>query len=250
MRNNFFSIKDALFFHSRTEYVTHFLRGKKVKLLDVGNLGDGDKNIDLEKIVESNGGEYFGLDVNKNLAEKLGIKNQYIGDLHNLSGIIPDKMFDCIYAGEIIEHSWKPGKIISECARILKDDGYLIMDTPNMFSYINVFRIYFRKKDSLGDVSELTYNETKDNFSELRNTEKRLLTQPQHKIFFGPAMLRQILNMHGFKVENIGYIGKTRNIFAKLFMKVFPQSGQQIGVVARKASLDDIFSKPGFGDNN
>lgn len=250
MRNIFFNIKDAEFFHSRTEYVTHFLKGKKLKLLDVGNLGDGEKNIDLEKIIESNGGEYFGLDVNKNLAEKLGVKNQYIGDLHNLSGIVPDKTFDCIYAGEIIEHSWKPGEILSECARILKDDGYLIIDTPNVFSYINVFRIYFRKKDSMGDVPELTYNETKDNFSVLRNTEKRLLTQPQHKIFFGPAMLRQILNMHGFKVENIAYIGKTKNIFAKLFMKFFPQSGQTIGVVSRKASVDDIFSKPGFGDSD
>lgn len=250
MRNNFFSIKESLFFRSRTDHISYFIKGKKVKILDVGNLGDGEKNIDLEKIIETNGGEYFGLDINKNLAEKLGIKNQYIGDLHDLSGVVPDQIFDCIYAGEIIEHSWRPGEMILECARILKDGGLLIIDTPNVFSYINVFRVYFRKKDSMGDVAELTYNEAKDNFVALRNIEKKLYTQPQHKIFFSPAMLRQILNMHGFKIENISYIGKPRNILEKLFIKFFPQSGQQIGVVARKANLDDIFLKPGFGDNN
>lgn len=250
MRNNFFSIKRSLFFRSRTEHLSYFIKGKKIKILDVGNLGDGEKNIDLEKIIEANGGEYFGLDINKNLAEKLGAKNQYIGDLHNLASVVPDQMFDCIYAGEIIEHSWKPGEMILECSRILKDGGFLIIDTPNVFSYINVFRVYFRKKDSMGDVPELTYNEAKDNFMALRNIEKKLYTQPQHKIFFSPAMLRQILNMHGFKIENISYIGKPRNILDKLFMMIFPQSGQQIGVVARKASLDDIFLKAGFGDND
>lgn len=250
MRDNFFRIKDALFFRSRTEYVTHFLKGKKVRLLDVGNLGDGEKDINVKEIIESSGGEYFGLDVNRNLAEKLGVKNQFIGDLHDLTGVVPDNMFDYIYAGEVIEHSWMPGKIILECARILKNDGCIIIDTPNAFSFINVLRIYFRKKDSLGDVPELTYNEAKDNFLTLRNTEKRLLTQPQHKIFFGPAMLRQIFNMHGFKIENFAYIGKPRNIFDEFFMKIFPQSGQTIGVVVRKAGLDDIFSKPGFGDKD
>ena len=125
MRSRFFSIKDSLFFRSRTEYVTFSLKEGKGKLLDVGNLGDGEKNVDVEKIFKSSGGEYFGLDVNENLAKKLGIKNQYIGDLHDLSGVIPDKRFDYVYAGEVIEHSWNPGKIISECARILKDDGCL-----------------------------------------------------------------------------------------------------------------------------
>ncbi|MCX6731764.1 MAG: methyltransferase domain-containing protein [Candidatus Parcubacteria bacterium] len=249
MRDNFVRVKDALFFRSRTEHVAHFLSGKKVKLLDVGNLGEGEINVDVKKIVELNGGEYFGLDINRNLAEKLGFKNQYIGDLHDLSGVVPDKIFDCIHAGQIIEHSWKPGEMILECSRILKDNGYIIIITPNVFSFINVFRVYFKKKDSLGfDVPELAYNETRDNFSKLRNIDKRLLTQPQHKIFFGPAMLRQLLNMHGFKIEQIAYIDKTQNVLFRLFLKIFPQSAHYIGVVARKANFDEIFLKPGFGD--
>ena len=249
MRDNFIRLKNISFFRTRTDQVAYFLKGKAVKLLDIGNLGEGVVNVDVRKMVESNGGEYWGLDVNKNLAEKLGFKNQYIGDLHNLHGVVPDNTFDYIYLGEVIEHSFKPAEMISECRRILKDGGHLIINTPNAFSFINVFRIYLKKKDSVGfDVPELAYNEAKDNFSKLRNEEKRLLTQPQHKILFGPAMLRQVLNMNSFKIESISYMDKSRNIFVKLFLKVFPQAAQQIGVVARKASLEEIFLKPGFGD--
>lgn len=251
MRDNIVRLRGSSLFHSRVEYVTRSLAGKRVKLLDIGNLGEGEIIVDVKKIVESNGGQYFGLDINRNLAEKLGFKNQYIGDLHNLRGVIPDKTFDYIYLGEVIEHSWRPGEMVSECCRILKDGGHIIMDTPNAFGLINVLRVYLKKRDSIGfDVTELAYNETKDNFSGLRNEEKRLLTQPQHKIFFGPAMLRQLLNMNGFKIERIDFIDNNKNIFIRLFLRLFPQAAQKIGVIAQKASLDDIFLKPSFGDDN
>lgn len=251
MRDNFVRLKNILFFCTRTEYVSDCLKDKKVKLLDVGNLGEGVVNVDVRKIVEENGGEYFGLDVNKNLAEKLGYKNQYIGDLHNLSGVIEDKTFDCIYLGEVIEHSFKPAEMISECCRVLKDNGKIIINTPNAFSFVNVFRVYLKRRDSIGfDVLKLAYNEAKDNFSNYRNVEKKLLSQPQHKIFYGPAMLRQLLNMNGFKVEQIAYVDKTKNLFWRIFLKIFPQAAQQIGVIARKADLEEIFLKPSFGDGD
>lgn len=238
----YISTKQSLFFTTRTAFVKHFIAGKKLKILDVGNLGEGPVNVDIRKTIEDNGGQYFGLDVNKNLADKLGFKNQLIGDLHDLKDI-ENKSFDCIYAGEIIEHTWYPAKMIKECYRVLKDDGFLLLSTPNIFDLTNVLRIYLFKKDTVGfNVDNLAYQESKDNFKNWREKEKQVLSQPQHKIIFSPAMMFQLLNMHKFKVDNLVFVGKARNFLHALFLKIFPQASQQINIVASKASLEEIFS--------
>ncbi len=242
MRSKFIDLKNALFFTSRNAFVGHAFKGKKLRTLDVGNLGDGVLNVDIKKIVEENGGEHFSLDVNKNLAEHLGYKNQLVGDLHNLKGVVGDNEFDCVYAGQIIEHTWSPGRMVSEANRVLRDGGLLILDTPNIFTFQNVLRFYLKNRDTVGlDDAELVYNEVKDNFENLRNKKKELLSQPQHKILFSPAMMRQLLNMHGFEVVHYAFIGKPENWFYKLFLRFFHQGSQKLGIIARKCSAEDIF---------
>lgn len=238
----FTSIKNSRFFKSRTDFVRHFFKDKILKILDVGNLGDGPVNVDVRSIAKENNSEYFGLDINKNLADKMGNKNQLIGDLHDLSNVVSDGEFNCIYMGQVIEHTWQPGKIISECNRILKKDGYLVLDTPNPYDIVSIIRFFFMKKDTVGATVELTYNEAKDNFESMRIDKKQLLTQPPHKIFYTPSMLEQLLNMHGFKIEYIVFVGKPRNFIHKILLSIFKQGSQQIGVVAKKKSLDVIFN--------
>jgi|GEM_PF-1414579 len=248
-RKSHISLKGSPLFGSRVAFVRHFLEGKKVSLLDVGNLGDGGPYTNyLREFVESEGGSYTGLDVNENLAKDLGYERQVTGDLHDLRGVVKDGSFDCIYAGEIIEHSWHPGTMIRECARILKDGGFLLLDTPNVYDLGEVARVYLKGRNTLGDVPDLTYAETVDNFSKARKEEGALYTQPQHKIFYGPASLRQLLNMHGFAVEEVAYIDKSRSFLQRMFVRLFPQSAQKIGVLARKKSVEDVFNGPQFGD--
>lgn len=241
MRDVYVRIGDAKVFASRNDFLKDFLRDKKVRLLDVGNLGEGEEHVHVSTLIEQNGGEHVGLDINANLAETLHKRNQIVGDLHNLKGVVADASFDCVYGGQIIEHSWRPGDMIAECHRILTSDGYLVLDTPNAFDAINLIRVFFMQKDTLGfDINVLTYNEAKDNFTEFRG-KGEVLSQPQHKIFYGPAMLRQLLNMHGFTVEYFAYIAKPRNILHRLFLTLFPQGAQKIAVVARKKPLEEIF---------
>jgi len=241
-RSKYVNISDALIFQTRTDFLSHVLNNISGSLLDVGNLGDGVLNVDVRKIVENFDVNYSGLDSNQNLADKLGYKNQYIGDLHDLKNIISDESFDYIYAGEIIEHTWKPGQMISECNRILKPGGRLILDTPNAFSLLSVLRFYFKKKDTVGmDDPVLVYNEAKDNLNTIRNVKKEILTQPQHKIFYTPAMMRQLLNMHGFDIEKFVFIGKPHNKILRVLLKLFPQGGAKLGIVAKKRSLEKIF---------
>lgn len=227
---------------SRTDFVRSFFSDKKGKVLDVGNLGEGPINVDIRSMIEPAGGEYWGLDVNKNLAVKLGFTKQLTGDLHDAPEV-QSESFDYIYGGEIIEHTWRPGKMIDECWRILKPGGYLILDTPNAYDLTQVLRAWLKKVDTLGlDDRKLTYNEAKDNFQHMRETQGEVSTQPQHKIFFSPAMMRQLLWMHGFEIERFAYIGKAPNPLVRFLTRFIPQGAQKLGVIARKSTLDNIFS--------
>jgi len=242
MRTQFVDLHNAQYYATRTEFVRNIIGGKPLCLLDVGNLGDGSECVAVKNMVEEAGGEHHGLDVNENLAKELGVKNQIIGDLHDLSGVVKDEQYDAIYAGEIIEHTWMPGKMITECYRILKPGGLLILDTPNTYSLTNVLRLYFLKKDSVNmDDSELVYHEAKDNFKKWRGELKEVQSQPQHKILFSPAMLRQLLNMHAFAVEQYAFIGKKTDWRHKLLLPLLPRGAQKLGIAARKSTLEEVF---------
>ena len=234
-------LRTGRFYLTRTAFVENALKGHSWKILDVGNLGDGPVNVDVRGITLKNNGDYCGLDCNANLAQTMGWDKQYIGDVHDLRGVIPDDTFDCVYMGQVIEHSWYPGAIIRECHRILKPEGYLVLDTPNTYGIINLLRYAFKRRDTMGleDV-ELTYNESKDNFVEWRASGHEL-SQPQHKIFFSPAMLRMMMNMHGFAVEELAFIGKSNNLAHRVLLSLFPQCSDKLGIVAKKQSLEQIF---------
>lgn len=225
---------------SRREFVEGAIAGKKLRLLDVGNLGDGESNCRLLcASVEGAGGEYVGLDSNAALTERMGLKNQVVGDLHDAP--FEDASFDAVYAGEIIEHTWRPGRMIGECRRILKPGGLLILDTPNAFNLVHVLRFYLKDEDSMGDVRVQTYHEAKNAMQELKDRGDVLL-QPQHKIFFTPAMLTQLLETHGFRVLSVGCTHKPRSLIHKVLLKLFPQGGRHLCVVARKETVDDVFA--------
>lgn len=50
------------------------------------------------------------------------------GDAERLS--FASKIFDLVIASEIMEHLWNPHSIVDEAYRVLKDDGYFIVSTP------------------------------------------------------------------------------------------------------------------------
>jgi len=55
----------------------------------------------------------------------------YVADFNKDKLPFPNKKFDTIVAGEIIEHIVELPFFIKECRRVLKDDGVLIITTPN-----------------------------------------------------------------------------------------------------------------------
>lgn len=227
-------------YQSRVQFIREVIGDRTVTLLDVGNLGDGASTCAILKAdVERCGGTYFGLDSNAALTKKLGLPNQILGDLHRTS--LPEASFDILYAGEIIEHTWTPAVMIDECRRLLKPGGLLVLDTPNPYALQCLARFLFRSEDWMGDNRFLTYQEAKHAFSSLE-AQGQVLLQPQHKIFFTPAMLYQLLETRGFVVVSIGCTLKPKNMLHRLMLWMFPQSGHHLCVVARKASIDEAFA--------
>jgi ubiquinone/menaquinone biosynthesis C-methylase UbiE len=227
-------------YRGRYQFLMDSLPAGPISVLDVGNLGDGDSFCsDLQKEMDARGGTYSGLDSNVGLTEKLKLPRQVVGDLH--AAPFEDETFDAIYAGEIIEHTWTPALMIQECRRILKPGGKLILDTPNAFSLMPMLRYLFKKTDSMGDNRVLVYHEAKSAFSSLKE-KGDILLQPQHKIFFSPAMMRQLLQTQGYVLESVGFTAKPSNILHRLLLWMFPQTGQHLCVVARKASVDEAFA--------
>lgn len=87
-----------------------------------------------------------------------------------------DETFDVITAFELIEHLSDPFLLLSECHRILKKDGVLIINTPNAASW-----------------TAIVMRERWDGFS--------LSSMGGHVSFFSPRSLTHLAGRCGFSVE-------------------------------------------------
>lgn len=133
----------------RSRTVISMLDAKPSELiLDVG-CGTGRDLIQLAKT----GCTCIGIDFSSKMIEesreelsKNGITavELEIGDATNLR--FPDRMFDKVFASEVIEHIPDYSNAISEMARVLKPAGYLVITTPNRRSIYGFDRYVIREK--------------------------------------------------------------------------------------------------------
>jgi 2-polyprenyl-3-methyl-5-hydroxy-6-metoxy-1,4-benzoquinol methylase len=91
-------------------------------------------------------------------ARALGIETIEVdlhGDWHNLAG----RTFDCVVAGEVLEHLYFPDKVMSQVAQHLKPGGVFVGSVPNAFSLKNRVRLFLGKKKytPLGDPTHINH---------------------------------------------------------------------------------------------
>ena len=125
-------------------YKAHELKIKKMidliddspkKILDLG-CADGFLGKILKELYQA---EVHGIDLAEKslkIAEKRGIITKKF-DLSLKKWPYKNNFFDLIIAGDVIEHIYDTEKFISECNRILKTNGQLIISTPNLNAYCN-----------------------------------------------------------------------------------------------------------------
>lgn len=99
---------------------------KKVRVLDIG-CNNGGQFSDYSKIIES--GEFIGLDIKK-FKEWGSLSYDFVvGDARMLP--FKNETFDIIIATEVLEHFVEGEAFLKEAHRILKNNGLLIITTPN-----------------------------------------------------------------------------------------------------------------------
>ena len=96
----------------------------KGKILDIGCNGS-----DFHSYIEKTHKEVYGMDI-----EVTNYRlNMVKADAHYIP--FKEKSFDCVFAGEIIEHLIDPATFLKEIERILKNGGLLVLTTPNIHSW-------------------------------------------------------------------------------------------------------------------
>jgi SAM-dependent methyltransferase len=146
---------------------------KTGRILDVGCGAGG-----LLHVFEQRGWKVFGVDTSEKackLAEKTLGKHVCNYELKDCN--FPDNFFDVIFLNHVIEHMPSPKEELAEMSRILKNDGIVIVFTPNIASYQ----------------------------FEVSGDKWLHLDIPRHVIFYSPQTISRLFANNGFKVVKINF---------------------------------------------
>lgn len=203
--------------HDRGQFIAELVKGKDV--IDVGGI---QHNIDaqksenwLHKRLVKSANSIIGIDILKEdvkEAQKLGYNFIY-GDAEHLDSCT-DTKFDVCVAGELIEHLANPGLFLQAARNVLKDNGILVITTPNVFSLGNILRI----------AAHLLRLQSKVN--------------QEHKAWYCFETLKQLIESFGFKVEYIAAMRPEREPKWKIVIKdkLYGNASSRIVCVARKVT--------------
>lgn len=183
--------------------------GNGKKLLDVG-CGIGTIALELQK----KGFEVTGVDFSNVAVSKCQQKglNAIVSDVDEAGLKFPDKSFDVVWAGDVIEHVFDPIFLFEEMARILKDNGRILATVPNNFPMRKRLNIFLTGKS-------------------IQSNIYRKLRQCKHHTFFSWELLIYMLSEAKLSVDryfSIYKIPKTKlqritsnKIIGRLFGRIF-----------------------------
>ena len=214
------TIKNKLV-QDRGEIIEQFAVGKDV--LDVGCtelLGTTTEKGKTERWIHEKirrvAKEVVGVDINKTQVEALRARGYNIicGDVEQVD---LGRKFDVIVAGELIEHLSNPGLFLENMKRHLKDDGVLILTTPNRFHFYTFLQAFVTGREPV-------YNKP----------------IAAHVHYYDINSLKALVARHGYQVvDHCYYSEKFPTIKSKLILeplqKIRPNFAQGIVMVLQRA---------------
>ncbi len=193
----------------RFEAIRPYLEGRRV--LDVGAASGHRRETWMHRLVAGVASSAVGLELDAReaaSAASLGFDVRQ-GDAETIDLA---ETFDVVWAGELIEHLSCPGAFLDGVRRTLTPSGRLVLTTPNAFAVSNfVYRLGGSPRVNL-----------------------------QHTCWYCSVTLSQLLERHGFEVEEMRYLrhttpGRVRRVLASAVRAALPDQLAQntILVVAR-----------------
>ncbi len=121
-----------------------------------------------------------GLDLEKPKVPS-SYEEELLGDACELMRIFPDRRFDTVVAGEIVEHMEDPLSFLRGIRTVLSPNGRLILSTPNPLSWPVIFFEWARSR--------------------------RFFYTPYHIYYFTPRWMERLLHRAGFEMEKVEGVG-------------------------------------------
>lgn len=176
---------------NREDVILPLCKGKDV--LDVGCVGGITSRVNPDwlhgKICEV-AVSCTGLDISREgvkMLRKLGYNVVY----GNAETINLGKKFDVIVAGEVLEHISNQGKFFDNMRKHLRNDGVMILTTPNALSFVYPLQCLFTSVEA----------------------------SPDHVMFHTEETLESISRQHGWVLEDICYWkANPKNLKGKIFV--------------------------------
>ncbi|MDZ4149988.1 class I SAM-dependent methyltransferase, partial [Methylicorpusculum sp.] len=196
------------------------------QLLDVG-CGNGRYLDGMNKL----GWNAKGVEFNESAVKvcRLSGLDVHHGDL--FSANFKDNSFDVINVSHVVEHVPNPRAFFSELSRILKQNGQLIIKTPNSKA---LGRLFFNTNWYANDVPRHIYLFSEKNLSELAQRSDLKINQ-----FRTHSTPKIILNSLGYITHNKGTPSKRiwwKRVFARLYVWLshYKSQGDEIFAVFTK----------------
>lgn len=174
----------------KEDIILPLIKGKRV--LDCGG---ADHSTFLEKerqgvwlhgILAKHAASILGVDILQKNVDIINASGKYTFICKNVEELEFTEEFDVVFAGELIEHLYNPGRFLSSARRALKKGGLLILTTPNAYNLSTFFKAFFLKRE--GSI-------------------------PEHMAFYSPQMLRHLVANHDFTVSELHYINRPARLW-------------------------------------
>jgi len=212
---------DTLYLHQsaeRREFQENiFTPNQYCRFLDLG-CKDGINTIRIANKIRTNW--VIGIDYNFDVLHKSSQKIiiPLIADL-NKSVPLKNESIDVILASDVLEHLYSTNLFIAETFRVLKPGGILVVDTPNLASWHNIFALIIgiqpfsgpnitTMEDSDLDIVRKMHRLTHGLNEEGEFEEHSELELTRHIVVIAYTSLKNLLKSVGFRIEKeygLGY---------------------------------------------
>ncbi len=209
-------------------------------LLDCG-CREGENTVAIAECIGAR--KTIGLDYNARVLQS--VSQRGISPLRaDLNHSIPlkDNSVDVVIASDVLEHLVNPYNFVGEAYRVLKPGGYIVLDTPNLASWHNIFALLLGIQPFSGP-NITTMREVEIGiFQELRDfhlgrhidcAEEELT---RHIVVVAYVSLIRLFKQHGFQVElarGFGYY-PFPPLLARFFQGLDPRHTHHVLIKARK----------------